>query len=814
MRQSVIGALFFLAVLQLGMAALDMRVAWTRAHDAQAGRALLGAARGLVTALDAQSAQWTASVLALEAPGVPDAATAEALAHQRRQADLSLDAALEGLSGMPGAVASGLAGDAQRLAGVRQELAGLRRAVDQALHQAQDGRDPILLANWLAGERALATAEGRLARTITAVAAAALPHEDATLAADALAVRRDADIAWADLARRDAAPGRAPGGMAPFLADWPTGAPRQDDGLAGAAADFGAVLSSPDALSAPGRAAQGLAALAAIGGVADRALARWAQTPVPSPGWAALRAGAPLGMAALVTLAILFSLRQGVFRAVSRTARMMRDLAEGQVTQAPTLTPSLGGDRVVAELHAALALYWSHARRIERETQRRERAERLLTVERKVLGMTAGRAPLSAVLSALCSGMEAELEGGLCSIVLLGAEGGHIRAGAAPSLPMAYVRAIDGVPVGPASGSCGTAILRREPVIVTDIAKDPLWHDYREVAAAAGLAACWSLPIMAGDGNPLGAFAVYFRTPRSPEGWMLDLARRASRLATVAISAERAAEEVERAKAAAELGNRTKTEFLANMSHELRTPLNAIIGFAEVLENDLRRVPEQATNTGYAADIVASGRHLLAIINDILDVSKMEAGKVELRERVCDVAALVAGCERIARARAMEKRIDLVIAMAPGLPPLLADDVKIKQILLNLLSNAVKFTDSGGTVSLTATINPEAQLVIAVTDTGIGIAAEDLPKVFVPFQQIDNVYARTTQGTGLGLSLSKGLAELHGGRLDIVSQLGQGTTVSLVLPSQRLLTGGLSDDARPGLPPGALAAALGDQAGA
>ncbi|MDE1148844.1 MAG: ATP-binding protein [Azospirillaceae bacterium] len=246
------------------------------------------------------------------------------------------------------------------------------------------------------------------------------------------------------------------------------------------------------------------------------------------------------------------------------------------------------------------------------------------------------------------------------------------------------------------------------------------------------------------------------------------------------------------------------------MSHELRTPLNAIIGFAEVLENDLRLVPNQATNTGYAGDIVASGRHLLAIINDILDVSKMEAGKVELRERVCDLGALVAGCERIARARAMEKRIDLAIALAPGLPPLLADDVKVKQILLNLLSNAVKFTDSGGTVTLTVTINPEAQLVIAVTDTGIGIAAEDLPKVFVPFQQIDNVYARTTQGTGLGLSLSKGLAELHGGRLEIASTLGRGTTVSLILPSQRLLTGGMGDEARPNaLPPGVLAAALG-----
>ncbi|TWB54471.1 signal transduction histidine kinase [Nitrospirillum viridazoti] len=803
MRQSVMGALAGLAALQLGLAVVDMRTAWVQARDAQDGHALVLAARGLAGALDVQSAQWTASYLALRAPGTlpappavtPPAATpsADDLAEKRRQADQALDAALEALPAN-----AALDNARQRLAGVRQELAGPRRAVDQILHQAGGHRDPPLLRNWLVGEKALATAEGRLAREVVAIAARSLPSADAVLAGDALAARRDADLAWADALTQPPAATTAP------LLDWPAPS-RPDDGLAVAMARFTAALNgrrAPDEV---------VAALTGIGAVAGEALDRWAAAPVPAAGWAAVKAGAPLTLAALLTLAILGTLRQGVFLAVSRTARLMRDLAEGQVAQAPALLPRLGRDPLVAELHSALALYWSHARRIERETQRRERAERLLTVERKVLGMTAGRAALSAVLSALCSGMEAELEGGLCSIVLVDAERRHIQTGAAPSLPPAFVRAVDGTEVGASVGSCGTAIHRGEPVIVTDIASDPLWREFRQAAAEAGLAACWSLPILAGDGHPLGAFAVYFRTPRSPEGWMLDLARRASRLATVAISAERAAEEVERAKAAAELGNRTKTEFLANMSHELRTPLNAIIGFAEVLENDLRRVPDQATNTGYAGDIVASGRHLLAIINDILDVSKMEAGKVELRERVCDVGALVAGCERIARARAMEKRIDLVVAMAPGLPPLLADDVKIKQILLNLLSNAVKFTDPGGTVSLTATINPEAQLVIAVTDTGIGIAAEDLSKVFVPFQQIDNVYARTTQGTGLGLSLSKGMAELHGGRLDIASQLGQGTTVSLILPSQRLLTGGAGEDGRPSLPPGVMAAALGDK---
>ncbi|MEE3626378.1 ATP-binding protein [Nitrospirillum sp. BR 11752] len=815
----MMAALAGLAVLQLGLAAADMRAAWGTARDAQSAHLLVVAARDMAGAMDAQSSQWTAAALALRAPG---AALVEELAQRRRQADRALDAALDALPPLPP-----LEGARQRLAGVRQELAGLRRAADQSLNQSfpapaiSRAPDSPLLRDWLAGERALATAESRLVRELVALAAQDLPNPDADVAADALAARRDADLAWAD-----AVTGASAAASTALLLDW-RGAtmPASDAGVAAAMARFATALAGqgpsgselehqPDPVAAQ-------AALAEVGAVATRALDRWAAVPVPAPAWAAVAAGAPLAGAALLTLVILVALRQGVFGAVSRTARLMRDLAEGRVAPSPAPVPGTGRDETVAELHSALALYWSHARRIERETQRRERAERLLTVERKVLGMTAGRAPLSTVLSALCSGMEADLEGGLCSIVLADADGRHIRTGAAPSLPASFARAVDGAPVGPTAGSCGTAIHRGEPVIVTDIANDPLWLDYRAAAAEADLAACWSIPILAGDGHALGAFAIYFRSPRSPEGWMLDLARRASRLATVAISAERGAEELERAKAAAELGNRTKTEFLANMSHELRTPLNAIIGFAEVLEGDLRRAPDQVTNAGYAGDIVASGRHLLAIINDILDVSKIEAGKVELRERVCDVAALVAGCERIARGRALEKRIDLVTTMAPDLPPLLADDVKIKQILLNLLSNAVKFTEAGGTVSLTATINAEAQMVIAVSDTGIGIADADLSKVFVPFQQIDNVYARTTQGTGLGLSLSKGLAELHGGRLDIVSRLGQGTTVSLVLPSQRLLTGGIGDAGRispvPGavpsvaLAPAVLAAALGDK---
>lgn len=495
----------------------------------------------------------------------------------------------------------------------------------------------------------------------------------------------------------------------------------------------------------------------------------------------------------LSTLAVIAVVRRGVLAPVRDGARQIRDMAHGIV---PASVPTIAdhpATAVVADLQSALAVHWSNALRLERETQRRQQAERLLTLERKVLGMTAARMALGTVLSTLCLGMEVELEGGLCTLTLTARNGTVLRPGAAPSLSGDYNRAIDGVPVGEGQGSCGTSIHRRELVVVSDIRQDPLWARYQALAEREGVRACWSIPVLASDGRPLGAFAVYFREVRAPEDWMLDLVRRAARLAMVAISAEQAAEELERAKASAEQANRTKTQFLANMSHELRTPLNAIIGFAEVLDADLQGHPEQVVNASYAADIVASGRHLLAMINDILDVSKMEAGKVELRERICDVPSLLAGCERIARARALEKHIELMVDKSWDLPLVMVDDVKIRQILLNLMSNAVKFTPTGGRVRLKAALNTQGQMVFSVSDTGIGISRDDLGNIFVPFHQVDNVYTRAAQGTGLGLTLSKGLAELHGGWLSVDSELGVGTTVSLILPHHRLVDRDASD---------------------
>ena len=241
------------------------------------------------------------------------------------------------------------------------------------------------------------------------------------------------------------------------------------------------------------------------------------------------------------------------------------------------------------------------------------------------------------------------------------------------------------------------------------------------------------------------------------------------------------------AKETAEIANRTKSEFLANMSHELRTPLNAIIGFSEIIEKEMFGPIGSTRYKEYASDIFESGTHLLNLINDILDVSKAEAGKIELQESQILVKDLVDASLRLIMPRAREAAVTLVEPHVDHLPPLRADERRLKQVLINLLSNAVKFTPAGGRVMLDATVDAQRGLVISVIDTGIGMAAADIPKALEPFGQVDSRLSRKYEGTGLGLPLSKALVERHGGRLEIASEPGAGTTVTVVLPPARIV---------------------------
>lgn len=249
-------------------------------------------------------------------------------------------------------------------------------------------------------------------------------------------------------------------------------------------------------------------------------------------------------------------------------------------------------------------------------------------------------------------------------------------------------------------------------------------------------------------------------------------------------SRERMMQAIERA----ELANRSKSEFLANMSHELRTPLNSILGFAELLQLDRVEALTQEQTAEYAGDIYNSGKHLLDLINDILDISKIEAGSFELREEWVEVESVINVCLRLIQGRARDQDLELETDIPLHLPVLWADERALKQILLNLLSNAIKFTPSGGKVTICAGIDPSGDFRLAVADTGIGIAQDDLQKTLLPFIQLDNNFTRKHTGTGLGLPLVKSLVEMHGGKLDIESQPGKGTSVVAQIPGRRIQT--------------------------
>ncbi len=672
-----------------------------------------------------------------------------------------------------------------------------------------------------------------------------------------------------------------------------------------------------------------------------------------------------------------------------------------------------------------------------------KRARLIVQGRSRVLERLAEGASLEDILLELVETAEDTLPGMLGSVLLVDEDRKHLRHGAAPNLPEAYGNALDGMQIGPRSGSCGTAAHTGERVIVEDVTIDPRWKDYQAIAEQSGVRACWSEPIVGSKGKILGTFAFSSPRVRRPELMDLEFLRTTAHLAGIAIEGKRADDALRESEARfrdvsdaageyileidldgrytfltdrvksvlgrdpqelmgqtpfafmpqevakehkkmmaemvrekkeferlehpsihkdghvvwqqisgvpiidqhgnltgfrgaglditrrknataairaseerfrdvaevasdwiwetdadlrfsylsdrfaevagldpgevlgktrselasadpkdeswqshlsdlslrkpfrdfryavskrdggtlywstsgkpvydgsgafvgyrgtgtditgrkqaeqrllamsqqADLANRAKSEFLANMSHELRTPLNAIIGFSELIHAESYGPHTAPQYKEYAKDVIDSGYHLLSIINDILDISKIEAGKYQLAEEPVDVERMLEACFRLVEERAATAGLVLEANVPAGLPKVRADVRALKQVFLNLLTNAVKFTPGGGRVTCDAWIDNSGQIAIAVTDTGVGIRAEDLPRMLSPFEQVADSLTRHHEGTGLGLPLVKSLVELHGGTVSMTSEPGQGTTATVFLPSERIMQG-------------------------
>ena len=353
----------------------------------------------------------------------------------------------------------------------------------------------------------------------------------------------------------------------------------------------------------------------------------------------------------------------------------------------------------------------------------------------------------------------------------------HLRA--TDRLPDKLVGALRATPIRKGEGVLGRLAMISEPVQIRDIADERTYHSrLRQLIIRSGFRSVLAVPLLRED-HLLGALAVNRANTGEFAPEVIDLLKTFATQSALAIQNARLFREIEVKSRELESASRHKSEFLANMSHELRTPLNAIIGFSEVLhERMFGEINEKQAE--YIGDILASGQHLLSLINDILDLSKIEAGRMELELSDFDLPGIIESTLTLVRERAVRRGITLGRTIDERLGTIRADERKVKQVLLNLFSNALKFTPEGGRIDARAHLrNGEAE--IAVTDTGVGIAPEDQAAVFEEFRQVGTA-AKKVEGTGLGLAISRKFVELHGGKISVTSQSGKGSTFRFTLP--------------------------------
>jgi PAS domain S-box-containing protein len=408
----------------------------------------------------------------------------------------------------------------------------------------------------------------------------------------------------------------------------------------------------------------------------------------------------------------------------------------------------------------------------------RKRDEMLLAGGKRLLEMIASGESGAVVLDALCRLFEELVDESVSSILLLDPARCLLRHGAAPNLPTNYTRAIDGLAIGPSAGSCGTAAYRREPVIVSDIATDPLWADYRDLALSHGLRACWSTPILAPDGRALGTFATYYREPRSPTQHERNIIDQISSLASIAIEREQAEQRLREAQTDVAYVSRVTTmgELAASLAHEVNQPIAAALVNADACVRWLAADTPNIEEARAAAENMAkSVRRGAEIISRTLSLFKKRAPQREL----VDVNDVIREMVVLLRSEVRRYSISVRTDLAEDLPKVMGDCVQLQQVMMNLMINGIDaMKDVAGPRELTLSSRraENEQLLVSVSDTGVGLPPRQADQIFNAF------FTTKRHGTGMGLRISRSLIEGHAGRLWAVDNSKCGASFHFTLP--------------------------------
>jgi PAS domain S-box-containing protein len=410
----------------------------------------------------------------------------------------------------------------------------------------------------------------------------------------------------------------------------------------------------------------------------------------------------------------------------------------------------------------------------------RKRAEVLLAGEKRLLEMIARGDSRKLILEGACLLVEELASGSLCSILLLDPSANCLRHGAAPSLPKTYTDAIDGAVIGPSVGSCGTAAYRAEPVIVSDIATDPLWADFRDLASAHELRACWSTPILSSAGRVLGTFATYYREPRSASSQEHNVIERITHLASIAIEREQREEVLRQAQADLAHVSRVTTmgELTASLAHEVNQPIAAAVTNANTCLRWLMRAhPDVEEACAAASRVVKDGTRAAEIVSRIRLLFKKGTWQREL----VDVNEVIREMIVLLRGETTRYSISVRTELAADLAQVMGDRVQLQQVLMNLMINgidAMKDVDGTRELAIMSQRAENERVVVSVTDTGVGLPAQQADQIFQAF------FTTKPHGTGMGLRISRSIVESHGGRLWTADNQPRGASFYFTLPTK------------------------------